>query len=64
MDQSLALTILKNLYIYEYETDEVSYANVDEFYGFLGYELELNHVLLSLNIQGTSDLQEKLASII
>lgn len=60
MDITLSLEILGSLYEYMYNTDEYDYETVDTFYGYLGYTLELHHTLQQLEINGTSDLQEKL----
>lgn len=54
--QENGMNILKALYDNKY--DEVDYESVDEFYAFLGYDLELFQELQLLNINGTSDLLE------
>lgn len=60
MDTSLSLEILGTLYEHRYNTDEYDYKTVDEFYGYLGYTLELTYILEQLGINSTSELQEKL----
>ena len=61
MDKNIAITILLRLYQEKYnDFDEYDYETVDEFYAYLGYDLELHHELPELNIQCTSDLQEAL----
>ena len=61
MNKNIAITILLRLYQEKYnDFDEYDYETVDEFYAYLGYDLELHHELLELNIQGASDLQEVL----
>lgn len=36
----------------------MSYENLDDFYAEIGYGLESELILLELNVQGTSDLQD------
>lgn len=60
MKKNIAITILLRLYEEKYNDFEYDYETVDEFYAYLGYDLELHHELPKLNIQGTSDLQEVL----
>ena len=60
MNKNIAITILLRLYEQKYNDFEYNYETVDEFYTYLGYDLELHHELPELNIQGTSDLQETL----
>ena len=60
MKKNIAITILLRLYEEKYNDFEYNYEAVDEFYAYLGYDLELHYELAELNIQGTGDLQESL----
>lgn len=42
------------------DSDINDYEDVDFFYGYLGYDLEMQPLLLAVGINGTSDLQEVL----
>lgn len=45
-------------YVRRYDDDKkFSYQDVDDFYGYLGYDYELEPLLRSIGIQSTSDLQ-------
>lgn len=55
-----ALQILGSLYEWKYNTEEYDYDTVDDFYAFLGYELELEIDLQNLGITSTSELQEQM----
>lgn len=55
-----ALQILGSLYEWKYSTEEYDYNTVDDFYAFLGYELELEIDLQNLGITSTSELQEQM----
>lgn len=48
---------VKTLIIKLFDGDVTDYDDVDDFYAYLGYDLELKHLLMEFNIQGTSDLQ-------
>jgi len=48
------------MYVDKYATENIDYDLVDEFYGYLGYDLESQDVLYKLGVQGTSDLEELL----
>lgn len=52
--------LLKALFFYKYKVDEVNYEDVDHYYAFIGYDLELYSLLMECNIYGTSDLMELL----
>ena len=54
--------IIKALYNNYAEFEEVTYDNVDRFYCYLGYELEINQVLSSIGVNDTSDLLDLLES--
>lgn len=49
---------VKTLIIKLFDGDVTDYDDVDDFYAHLGYDLELKHLLMEFNIQGTSDLHE------
>lgn len=53
--------LLINLFNTKY--DELNYDNVDEFYAFIGYDLESEQLLQELNICGTSDLLDALEDV-
>lgn len=48
------ITILKALF--DSLGKELTYEEIDEFYAYLGYELEIGYELGLLGINGTSDL--------
>lgn len=52
--------LLYMMYVDKYATENIDYDLVDEFYGYLGYDLESQDVLYKLGVQGTSDLEELL----
>ena len=54
--------IIKALYNNYADFEEVTYDNVDGFYSYLGYELEISQVLSSIGVNGTSDLLDLLES--
>lgn len=57
MGYELAMEILLALYQEKYEDDTFDYNTVDDYYAYLGYDLELTSQLADLGIQGTSHLQ-------
>jgi hypothetical protein len=63
MDNELAIQILLAIYINKYDADHFDYNLVDDFYAYLGYNLELYNVLPELGIYGTTDLQLKLEEV-
>ena len=54
--------IIKALYDNYTDFEDITYDKVDDFYGYLGYELEISQVLLSIGVDGTSDLLDLLES--
>ena len=61
--KQVATSILSQLYMEKYETDEFDYDTVDEFYAYLGYDLSLIDELQKLGIESTSELQDAMLSI-
>lgn len=59
----LIVNMLANLYMNLYNTDEFDYSTVDDFYAYIGYDLESQQLLLDLRIECTSDLQELLLRV-
>ena len=53
--EELARIILLELYS-RVIGDDINYDNVDDFYGYLGYTLEVERDLQKSGIYGTSDL--------
>ena len=51
--------LLLSLY-YEKEDYIIDYERVDRYYAYLGYDLEIEHLLQGLGVYGTSDLMELL----
>lgn len=60
--KQVAISILSQLYMEKYETDEFDYDTVDEFYAYLGYDLSLIDELQKLGIESTSELQDAMLS--
>lgn len=54
----VAISILSQLYMNMYKTDEFDYDTVDDFYAYLGYDLSLTDELQKLGIESTSELQD------
>ena len=61
--KQVAISILCQLYMDMYETDEFSYNDVDNFYAYLGYDLSLTDELQKLGIESISELQDAMLSI-
>lgn len=61
--KQVAISILCQLYMEKYETDEFDYDTVDDFYAYLGYDLSLIDELQKLGIESTSELQDAMMSI-
>ena len=61
--KQVAISILFQLYMDMYETYEFDYDTVDEFYAYLGYDLNLIDELQKLGIESTSELQDAMLSI-
>ena len=57
--EKLIVEMLYNLYVSLYD-EELDYNTVDNFYGYIGYELESEKLLQELNVNSTSQLQELL----
>lgn len=42
------------------DSDVTDYGDVDFFYAYLGYDIQIQPLMLDIGIEGTSDLQEVL----
>ena len=62
MKRDTMLLLLLNLYYDMYE-DDLEYENVDDFYAYIGYNLEGTHFLEELGICSTSALMNELQTI-
>lgn len=62
LETNKLLNNIRNIFLKSYkkrynDNKGFSYQNVDDFYGYLGYDFELEPLLISIGIQSTSDLQ-------
>lgn len=63
LESNNLLNDVRNIFLKSYarrynDNKDFSYQNVDDFYGYLGYNYELEPLLRSIGIQSTSDLQK------
>lgn len=61
--KQVAISILSQLYMNMYGTDEFDYDTVDDFYAYIVYDLSLTDELQKLGIESTSELQDAMLSI-
>lgn len=50
--------LLFTLFQEQEEYDIGSYESIDDFYSYIGYDLESENLLVNIGINGTSDLQK------
>lgn len=63
LESNNLLNDVRNIFLESYtkrynNNKKFSYRDVDDFYGYLGYNYELEPLLRSIGIQSTSDLQK------
>ena len=60
MKKERVLEFIFKIYMNWTEESEISYEDVDDFYGYVGYDLEEEKLLNELDIHSTRDLVEAL----
>lgn len=70
MEEVKSINTIEDLYeLYKERLSEngvpftLHYNAIDGFYAFVGYDLGLNHLLIKLGVDGTSDLKEKFVKL-
>lgn len=63
MSKEKILLFLLNIFYEEYPLQELNYKNVDDYYAYIGYNLESSWLLETLGINSTSDLLEALKTV-